>query len=55
MLKKKSERSFNEQMNEAREAGDLIKWRDLSRRASMAYRNEAERLRKIEKDIYTKK
>ena len=58
MLNKKSERSFNEQMQEAKEAGDLNKWKELSRRASMAYRDEVHRLKllekKIKEDLYNK-
>lgn len=55
MLKKKSERSFSEQLEEARKSGDLNKWTNIARRASMAYKNEAERLRKLEKDLCNKK
>lgn len=55
MLKKKSERSFSEQLEEAKLSGDINKMNEVARRASIAYRNEMERLRKIEKDMYTKK
>jgi len=58
MLNKKSERSFHEQLEEARKSGDLIKMQAISRRASIAYRNELERLRKLEakikEDLYNK-
>jgi hypothetical protein len=55
MLKKKSERSFSEQLEEAKASGDIKKMNDVARRASIAYRNEMERLRKLEKDMYNKK
>tara|TARA_R110002096_G_scaffold25024_3_gene78639 strand:- start:803 stop:985 length:183 start_codon:yes stop_codon:yes gene_type:complete len=58
MLTKKSERSFNEQLTEARSSGDTQKWSNISRRASMAYENEMERLRnleaKLKEDLYNK-
>jgi len=58
MLKKKSERSFHEQMQEARDSGDLNKWMEISRRASMAYNKERKRLKeleaKIKEDLYNK-
>lgn len=58
MLKKKSERSFHEQMLEARKSGDLNKWMEVSRRANMAYKEEVKRLKeleaKIKEDLYNK-
>jgi type III secretory pathway component EscU len=58
MLKKKSEKSFHKQMQEARATGDVNKWMEVSRRASMAYNKEMKRLReleaKIKEDLYNK-